>query len=523
MKFPRSTLAAIFLLLAASSLLWISRNSRPPGPDTAAEIRTSLDFSRAISHFSPAKFIDVLRSHDFVPYPPVDFIVTGGQFALTHPSIDWAPAANLIWMLLFTVAVYALGIRYFSTTVALWAVALTWTMDIVAAFVREVSLEIALMAVLTIALYCLLRSENFTNSKFTLLFGLVSALGLLVKESFPIYLFLPTIYVFFRKPSLITRKNLSRVVLAAVLALGIAALWYWPHWVEIRNLYALNRAQAVTEHDPIGWNLAAVLFYPNALLNYYLTPVFAVLFLLALFQNWRRASEAKRVILLWLVGSYFILSFLIDNKDVRHLVPCAPALALLVSDWLLHRSPWIKRAGMALLLIFSALYFTASQWGYPRYDGVIQFRTAQYDWRLWDGALFRETVPHEENWSIPELIEGLKADADRHPFHHAPVRLGVIPFLFRYNDQTLRCYAEFQNFPLTAQALGNEPDPAILLNFDYVITKSGTPGVPGLTTQAAAMNSFIQSHSPAFTPVGSFPLPDGSLANALRRTEPDAK
>lgn len=164
-------LAGVIVFFAASSLLWISRNSRPPGPDTAAEIGTSLEFSRAISHRSVTELRRVFLRHDLVAYPPADFILTGLQFALARPSIDWAAAANLVWMLLFAFSAYALGTRFFSPRLGLLTVALTWSMTIVAAFVREVSLEVPLMAVVTAAIYFLLRSENFTNLKFTLAFG----------------------------------------------------------------------------------------------------------------------------------------------------------------------------------------------------------------------------------------------------------------------------------------------------------------------------------------------------------------
>lgn len=345
----------------------------------------------------------------------------------------------------------------------------------------------------------------------------MSGLGLLVKESYPLYVFIPALFIFVKRPSTVTKRTLGNILLGAALALGVASIWYWPHWVDVRGLYALNRTQAVSEQDPMGWNFMTALYYPNALLNYYLHPLFMVLLLGALIQNWKRAGEARQAILLWLAGSYFILSFLIDNKDVRHLVPCAPAIALLVSDGVQHQAKRWRRIWLTLLLATTTVYFLGAQWGIPRFDRVIRFRAAQYDWKLWDGALYRETVPHRENWNIAPLIERLKADATGHPFGHSPVRIGIVPFLFRYTDQTLRCYANFQNFSTEAQSLGNAADPSILLTFDYVITKSGDQGIPALTTNVEAMNSFLKAHASSFTPLASFALYDGSTATVLKK------
>lgn len=511
-------LLGLILFFGSSSLLWLSRNTRPPGPDTAAEIRTALEFSRPLSQLSAHGFRDIFLSHTGVPYPPLHFILTAVQFALTKPSIDWAAAANVAWMVIFSLAAYAIGVRFFSPAVGLLTIALTWSMTIVAAFVREVSLEIALMATVTASIYFLLRSEHFTEWKSILGLGLTAGAGLLVKESFPIYLFSPALFVLLRKPSKISVKVLTGCLAGASLAVALAALWYVPHWADVRALYAFNQQQAVIEKDPIGWNLAAALFYPNALVNYYLQPLFAVILIAALFQNWWRLNVAKQTMLIWLAGGYFLLTFIIANKDVRHFIPCAPVMGFLVADWLLSRTTIMRRVLVSLTLAVSTVFFFASQWGAPRNGSVVFSRAAHYNWKVWDGALFSETIPHQENWNIPPLIRTVAQDAAQRD-STSPPRIAVVPFVYRFNNQTLQCYAALQNFSAEFISVGNEPDPTILRSFDYVITKTGDQGAAALTTEAAAMNRFLKSPLSPFTPLSSFSLFDGSNAVVLKKSE----
>ncbi|MGB7623109.1 MAG: glycosyltransferase family 39 protein [Terriglobia bacterium] len=510
-------LLGLIIFFGSSSLLWLSRNSRPPGPDTAAEIRTALEFSRPLSHFSAHGFREVFINHNLVAYPPLQQILIGIQFALFHPSIDWAPAANLFWMVIFSLAAYGIGARVTSPAAGLLTVLLTLSMTLVASFVREVSLEIALMALVTTSIYLLLRSENFTKGWPSLALGLVAGLGLLIKESFPIYLFFPALFVFLRKPSRISTRSLLWGLSGAAVAVAIAAVWYAPHWRDVTALYALNRRQAVIEHDPMGWNLAAALFYPNALLNYYLNPLLAIFLLVSLVRDWRKASEVKQLVLVWLAGGYFLLTFIIANKDVRHFIPCAPAIALLVSDWMLSRSTRLRRVLIPLSIAASFLFFFASQWGVPRYRGVIQLPVAGYEWKLWDGGLFSETVPHRENWSIPELLSWIAGDPLPSGPLQRPLRIGVVPFVYRYNDQTLRCYAAFQNISAEFIPLGNGSDSSIVHSCDYIIVKGGDQGASSLTLKADEVNQYLNSQTSSFEPRVSFPLFDGTTATVLKK------
>ena len=512
-------LLGLIVLFGSSSLLWLNRNTRPPGPDTAGEIRSAFEFCRSLLPRSEHSFREVFLSHGLVAYPPLHLILIGFQFAVTHPSIDWAPAANLLWMALFSLAAFGIGKRFFSPAAGLLTVMLTLSMIIVAAFIQEVSLEIALMALVTAFVYFLLSTENFTRGRPSLALGVVAALGLLVKESFPIYIFFPAVFVFLRRPSRISTKSLLWGSSAAGIAVAMAALWYVPHWPDVHGLYELSRQQAVIEHDPIGWNRAAALFYPNALVNYYLHPLLAALLLIVLIQNWKRASEAKQMILVWLLGGYFLLTFMVANKDVRHFIPCAPAVALLVSDWLLARSKTIQRALIPLTLALSALFFIASQWGLPRYRGVVQFNAGGYEWKLLDGVLYGETIPHRENWSIPEMLEWIAQDCARRDASVKPVRIGIVPYVYRYNNETLRCYATFQNFPAAFIPLGNESDLSIVRSCDYVVTKTGDQGASSLTLRATEINQFLESSDSPFKPQISFPLFDGSTATVLKRID----
>jgi hypothetical protein len=508
-------LLALILFFGCSSLLWLSRNSRPPG--TAGEIRAALQYSRPIASLSCSGFRRVFLDRSLTWYAPAEFILIGIQFAITRPSVDWAAAANIFWLVVFCLASFTLSRRFLTPETGLLAIALTLTMNIVVALVREVSLEIALMATVTLSVYLLLRTEHFTQWKPTILLGLVAALGLLVKESFPLYLFFPSLFVFLGRPSSLSGKTAARALVGMALCLGIAAFWYVPHWVNVRELYELNRQQAVIEGDPVGWNLAAALYYPNALVNYYLHPLLALLLLASLVQNWRRALPAKQVLTVWLLGTYFLLTFIIANKDVRHFVPCAPAIGFLVADWLLTRRAVIRNFLTVAVLVISCVYFFSSQWGIPRWDRVIHYQAAQYDWRLWDGALFKETVPHRENWNIPELIHEIEQDAVDGKLSSS-VRVGVVPFVYRYNNGTLQLYAALQNFDGEFVSLGNETNFSTLSTFDYLITKSGDQGAASLTTQSAAINEHLVSN-PLFKPLGSFPLFDGTTVTVLKNTK----
>lgn len=155
-------------------------------------------------------------------YPPLVLQVSALQLLFFQPGwLDFNLTQFPFWgVLIFSL--YALGKRLFSSMIGYLAVFFFLTLPLTVEWTYQYLLDIPSAATVVLSVYWLLKSDNFNNRVYSLLFGVALALALLTK-TLAAYLLLPTVaIVFLSRYFACLRSTWMRI-----LGLGIfGGFWY---------------------------------------------------------------------------------------------------------------------------------------------------------------------------------------------------------------------------------------------------------------------------------------------------------
>lgn len=244
------------------------------------------------------------------------------------------------------------------TAVGWVAAGLVLTLPNVVVNARAFLLDLPGAAWVTLAVLALVRSDGFRRTGWGLLFGLATGLGLLTRQTGPLFLApallvpLGQVLVDLVRPGA-TRLDRVRPLLglaaAAVLAGAVAWPWYRSTLGENASFFATRILQ---DHAPAARIPAAVLalqlaaFVQDRLLVPWMVPV-AVLGALALPRSPFPANPSPRAtaatLLLALVGGFLAIS-LLTEAQARYYLPLSGLFAVLVARGL---AAW-RRVGPVL-------------------------------------------------------------------------------------------------------------------------------------------------------------------------------
>jgi len=303
-------------------------------PDAADYYDWGLQIAAKLKRAEPLQALRVLWSNQ--ERPPLGIVPTA-LFMAVWPSPDpvVARCSVLPWLALLMWAVYRVGIRLHSPAAGLVAAACTAAFPAVFGFSRLLWLDVPLGAMTALAMLAMLRTDHFRRLRPTLLFGVVTGLGLLTKHAFPIFL-LPTalgyLVVGLRQSTGPRRRPLLHVTLAALVAAALFALWLVPHFQFYIWIFYLSQTDT-PQHGPQA--LTAIPLAARVLHNLWLIPTALmgpVLLLLYLGSVvWLVRRDARRVVgitTLWLWGSLLLLSLFVSWP--RYPIPALPGAALAI-------------------------------------------------------------------------------------------------------------------------------------------------------------------------------------------------
>jgi 4-amino-4-deoxy-L-arabinose transferase-like glycosyltransferase len=521
--------ALFWAALAAVNVWWLKVDTRPPVYDTASHAMAALQLAEApfLTH-PPTALKWVLETH---PYPPFVYLVSVPFAHLLGPTVDAFLGAHAVFMAILLFATYALGRRLDRPRTGVGAAFLVGMYPILYGLSRHYLLDIPLVAMVTVAICFLVYAENFRRPLPSALFGLSVGLGLLTKWTFAVFIgapFLIALVGVLRKGSF---KRLWNVLLSVLLGSLIAGPWYLVHLADLKNFLQIGGVYAALEGDPVVRSLKAWTYYADALLNSQIFAPFTALFVvgLALLLVKRRPDRSLLYLLVWFAVPYLIFSGFV-NKDIRYLLPCLPAIALMTALGLGQiRSAKVRGVIWAAIATYALVQYAGLSFGLS-YRPWTRFVPAQVSLHVGatDLALYKEGVhvaspPRAENWLVQDILADMLQDAAEHPHIGKPVSLVVVPNCPFYEPQGFRFHARASHLPVQVASVTGAiaRDAASQLEVsDYVVTKTGDQGPAWSLQEAAAVTEAM--HDPEsdlaqpFVQIGEYPLPDGSIGRLYR-------
>lgn len=489
------SLTALAVLLLFHALLLgrhIAKETRPPSWDQSVQLETAIDDARAIAKGEWNVLWTLAPKPGMPPFPPLYHLSI-------LPVMDGAdPAAAALWANVFYMGIlllslWGLGRHFYGDWAGFGAAALFSCFPEVQWLFRETLADLPLIAWTAASYWALFASRRFTDIRFSALFGLFAAAGMLTKWSAFSY-YLPVLFVGWEAwRGFVGRRGL-------IAAAGIFAVlvfpWYWVQWpVLLPRLVGASADGAV----PV-WKGLSALSYIFQLGYGFGFPAF-LLTLASLFAPWvRRRGDDMAPLLWWLIGSYIFWT-IVPNRQLRYLLPGLVPLAVLAMG------PWPKQLRIGLVA-FQLL--AAANYGF----GIIPHIHFHAGLTV---SLFRSAPPKDEDWKIGEILkaaQSLRDPASKIPFSN----LALVANDHHFNGPTFnwerkrhgveglrirgvnRRYAEFSEF---------------------VVVKTGSLGPAGVIGQLgdvrAAMLDEKGWFGRGYREARRFPLPDGSEAVLLQR------
>ena len=368
---------ALVAVLGVEALFWLDANQLPDGHQNEyLHVGNAMDLWGAwvqrdwwhLNYYGAANY-----------WPPGFYVGPWPVFAVFGASHRAMVLTNLGHLALLLWSTFALGRQLGGRRVGLMAMALIPLYPSVFGNLVRFEPNVALIAWVTLAALCLVRSEHLTNRRWTVGFALACSVGLLLDRlSFGFFLLWPVVLCL-KHP-----RALKGLALTAGIVLLLTGWWHW-NFVNLHLDEVLSQ-QAVGEIDSAGTLMlkrpkAPFLYYPLILLDSQagLIPGLAALGSLLLV---RRSSWVPMAVV---VGSLGVFT-LIAKKQAFYTLPMLGCLAVLTADAMRGR------------------------WGTVAFTVVVLFGLEQHAARLWDVGVLprmlnRPALP--EAWVLPRHPQAL--------------------------------------------------------------------------------------------------------------------
>jgi hypothetical protein len=498
----RLALAGLLIGLAAIMVVWVGIDRRPPEWDHANHLERAVACHRSLRESGGDWLQEIITESSF--YPPIVTCAAGLLYfalpvvPLTAQAVIWA------FLVIGTLAVFGLGRRLLDPDAGLLAAFLFATAPFVVFMLLHFQLDLPLAAMVALALYTLVRTEDLSVRRWTLGLGLVIGLGMLTKPPFAAYVSGPLLWVAWRGLRAPDRRaRLLHLLTAVGVAAAVALPWYGPRLVGLPAQF-INRSfkQAAEAGQAPALSSSSLLFYPG-----WIIPQWGLLATALLL--WGIVALARRPRargLLWAALAPCLIFVLIQNKNLRYTLPLLPAAALVAAAGVSVLPPSARRA---LSLVCAIV-------------GVAQVGSAAF--ALPPSTLLAPVVssvafsrpPDGRDWHHREILDAILQAAGP-----GGARVAVVPNDNFFSVSNFRYEVARDRLPLRLSRAWEQAP----LGVDFAIVKTGDQGPDAASAKPDRIMAALGGGDPwlaaAYPVIARVPLPDGSEGMVrMRRLEP---
>ncbi|KMY68203.1 hypothetical protein AAU61_00280 [Desulfocarbo indianensis] len=506
--------------LAVLQLLWLAADQRPLAWDQSHHFLLALRYLEALR--SPLTWPDIFSVA--IKYPYLFHLSLAKLFLITGPSLRFAAAINLFWLLALMLALWHLGRRVFGGWAGVWAAGLCAAAPVTAGLGRQVLLETCLAAVIAWTVLALWESRGLSRRGWVLALGVLAGLGLLAKWTYPLYVAAPWFIAWRQGRGEEAGRDGRGLWLALVICLALALPWYLHSPVTLFKILLGDAwAYGAAHGHPPVFSLDGLWFYPSLLANDQLLLPLALLTLAGV--AWAVAARRRQagLILAWLGGGLLLIT-LMGNKDSRFLFPLLPAFLLCLGGWLQALKPsWLRAGGVSLALLAAALSLAGAGFGLGPLAQDREFKWGPLRLVLSAGRTEYLRPPDNSDWRLGDILGravGSRPGA-------GPVRLGVLASLPTYHKSAFQAVAEAAGVPLEVISVlepGRWRPGQAAADFweevgkaDFLALKTGDLGSePDYYLARDMLAAGDPGGRRRLEPAGQWVLPDGGAARLMR-------
>ena len=448
-KYIYILLAAIAVFYLINNFIWLKLNVYPYGPDEFSHLLIAQNFYNAIICGKTGYLVELFKLSANSIWPPL-FHFTAAAVCFAAGASGISPLIiNLFYLLILLFSVYSIGCRLYNKETGILAVLIISLYPMVFRYSRFFGLDFAQTSVLCLSIYFLMRTEYFSNRRFSVFFGISIGAGMLIKWSFALFLAGPLVCAILQALFLRAKRKirLSAVSINLFLSVLVGALislsWYLPGYPVLsvrlkmffRTIAYHHGAQLSAHKISAVFGVDKFLGYLRLLVNEQISFFFFLVFILAALFFFRKRFN-KLFLISWYLIPYMVLS-LSFQKEGRFMLPALPAIALISAAGLQEmfaNKPrnFLKHLFYATIISLGLMQFFDVSYNYDRRDKTFSFKTPaglihmlcyptteQHGWAIYG-------PPFKKDWKIDQIAASIVKDQRDKLQADFPILIGLL-------------------------------------------------------------------------------------------------
>ena len=514
-------LSFLFIFHSFLDIWFIFRDTIPPSWDQSVHLTLTQAYLRGYNIQTTSNY-----------YPPGFHLSALPFYGLFGQTYDAGCLANILYLGILIFSVYGIGKILFNRETGLCSALIISFIPMLISLRRDFLIDFALVSVISLVIYLLLKTENFHNLKYSLLFGAGLGFAVLVKWTAIFFIFVPLCWLLwqcikepkhcalcgrllnpskrairngflvfcserhkqkFLKEGRFVLTNTHNFIFAILIFVAVAGFWYIPNFSIFTRLTKVSSYYGAVEGDPTG--LMGFWYYINAI-NVQSCLFFSVLMfigLLVFFINSKNESRDKKLLIGFSILFPFIVFSVADNKDIRYTLPILIFLVMVVGYCISSLKTQKRIAILSAICVVGVLQLSTITFGIPSVSVL--------------HSIYPSSVqPQQEDWQIENILDTLSANIQKTPAN--VLMLYNHPYM---NWRTLEFYAFRENLPLRIynyEFISSYPSE--ISNFDFVFYAFDA-NLENQTIQQQMLNeanSIFVTHISEFKKIDEIELPN---------------
>jgi len=530
-----AALTAIILFHFALNIIWQTVNTAPPTWDSAGHIVLSYIYADRIPEFlgGHTNLLSLIKVSTY--YPPLLhflgsliflFIGRNYEFALMLGSIFLIIAQTYLYLITKEVTqnkkTAVLAVLFFSFFPQVWEQS------------RQYHLDIPLCALLLGSFYHLIKSRGLIDKYHSVLFFLLLAFAQLTKWYAFVFLAFPFIYHVFYSPLkakvLHDRIRWTNIMMGGIILLLIAAPWYVVNFKTIlENVRVSSTADAGDPSEVLSFE--SLFHYIKLSTTHQIGMVSMLLFVISVMFLFKQNKSLGKYVLWATLTPYLILT-LIQNKDLRYILPLTPLFAFSIACFFTMRPtktlPNIGIGVYSFYLLFYFFFFSFNQ--YRTLPKSLYFVSTLFAGPGYKMTWVAEPYSYSYNgldWRGEEIIHTINQLAQAEPNIHGKYRVLEVSDNRYYSIASFDMFLlENRYYDMNLMIPYNRPDAMSeeelanylsMMDFALIPQDPGPPGLRNIAILRQFVSYFLEGEHPDFELVKSFELPDGNVLYLYKR------
>jgi len=534
-KQSTALLLLVILFHVGFNLYWQFINTAPPTWDSAGHLALSYIFADKLPEFlgGHLKISDIFRFSTY--YPPFIQMLGGFMIILFGRNYETTILLGTFFFVIGIIYLFRILRHYFGTQsyIPILSVIAFSFFPGVWEQTRQFHLDIPLVSLMLVAYYYLIKSDSLRKPFESFLFFLMFALIQLTKWYGFVYLFIPlvaeVVYKTFKHRDFTNEKRVLNLAGGSLIMLVLAVPWYVINLQSIReNVLVAATADA---GDPANvFSYESLFHYVKLMTSHQVGIVAVILVILGVSLTYQRKENYRHLLLALLLVPYAVFT-VIQNKDIRYVLPLTPVMAVYIAYVLsLGREIFVTAKTMLYtgLMVVFYLFFSFNQ--FTQLPKGLNFLAQLYSgpgyWQVWVYEPYSYSY-NAQDWHGEEIVAKLQKYADAEPFIAGKYNVLLLADNRFYSSASFQLYqlqAKFFEMRWLVPFYQFEPFSPEELNkyvgqvhFALVPENPGPPGLRNIKVLNQLIDHFRSGDAKDFILVTSFDMPDGNKLSLYKR------